>query len=89
MVIEEFGYVEMIVMMIVRFFEDVLFDQQEKVVEDLVIGFILGGMNFYYVIVLGFGVMLESSIGVFWSGGYIVVSGNLLVDFCVNLNVEL
>lgn len=80
----------MLVMMIFRFLDNVLVDVQEDVYKsNFVIVVVMLGMNFQYVIVFGLGVMLVDSEGYLWNVKYIIVSGNLLVDFCVNLNVEL
>lgn len=48
----------------------------------------MGGINFQYLLVSGLGGLFINLNGVLWNGLYIVVSGNLLVDMCLNLYVE-
>lgn len=45
-------------------------------------------MNPQHAIVSGGGALPDNSQGVPWSGGYIVVSGNLLTDFRSNAHAE-
>lgn len=85
---EEIGHVEMIATMIARLLDKAPVKMQEEAAQDPVIGAIMGDMNPHHAIVSGLGAMPENSVGVPWSAGYIVASGNILADFRANLNAE-
>ena len=91
---EEIGHVEMLATMIARLLEG---DpaSQKIAAETPVIGAVLGGnkvdlnaINPQHLIVSGQGAMPANSVGVPWSGAYIVASGNLLADMQSNLHAE-
>ncbi|MCM6855447.1 manganese catalase family protein [Enterococcus durans] len=86
---EELGHVEMLATMVARLLEDApVEDQEEAMKKDPTIGAIISGMNPQQAIVAGLGPRPADSVGNPWSGSYIIASGNLLADFCANLNAE-
>jgi Mn-containing catalase len=96
---EEIGHVEMLAAMIARLLEGAPVKAQEDAIAQVpVVGAVLGGtdtkeaifnsMNPQHAIVGGLGAMPRDSVGVPWSGAFIVASGNLAADFRSNLNAE-
>ncbi len=85
---EEIGHVEMIATMIARLLDKAPVQEQEAAAKDPAVEAIMGDMNPHHAIVSGLGAMPENSVGVPWSAGYVVASGNLLADFRANLNAE-
>jgi Mn-containing catalase len=95
---EEIAHVEMLATMIARLLEGAPLKLQEDASQIPVVGAILGGsdtrdaifagMNPQHAIVAGLGATAKDSVGVPWSGAYIIASGNLLADFRANLNAE-
>ncbi|MDX2160375.1 MAG: manganese catalase family protein [bacterium] len=86
---EEIGHVEMLCTMIARLMEGAPVAEQEAMVNaNPGVAAVMGGINPQHLIVSGEGAMPVNSVGVPWSGGYMVASGNLLADFYHNLTAE-
>lgn len=85
---EELAHIEMLATMVARLLEGAPAYVQEKASADPAIGAVLAGTNPRHAIVSGLGALPENSVGVPWSGGYMVTSGNLLADFRANVNAE-
>jgi Mn-containing catalase len=86
---EEIGHVEMLVTMQARLLEGAPSEVTSKAVAaNPALAAVIGGMNPQQAIVAGGNAMPTNSMGVPWSAGYIVASGNLLADFRANVNAE-
>ncbi len=95
---EEIGHVEMLATMVARLLEGAPLETLEDAAKIPMIGAILGGndtrdvisaaMNPQHLIVSGLGAMPVNSVGVPWTAGYIVASGNLAADFRFNVTAE-
>ncbi|MGG0740304.1 manganese catalase family protein [Niallia taxi] len=86
---EEIGHIELLATMVARLLDNApVEDLETAAASNPVMAAIIGGMNPQHAIVSGLGAMPKDSVGVPWSGGYIVASGNLLADMRANLNAE-
>lgn len=95
---EEIVHVEMLCTMIARLLDNAPISTQEAAAKNPAVGAAMGGnnvrdillasMNPQHTIVTGLGALPTNSMGIPWSGAYIVASGNLLADFRANLNAE-
>lgn len=95
---EEIGHCEMLATMIARLLETSPVEAQEEAAKDSFVGTILGGgkiedavlagMNPQHAIVSGNGALPADSVGMPWTGKYIIASGNLLADFRFNVTAE-
>ncbi|NJM05828.1 manganese catalase family protein [Candidatus Gracilibacteria bacterium] len=86
---EEIAHVEMLSSMIGWLLEGAPVSEQEAAAAaNPAVAAILGGSNPQHAIVSGLGALPSNSVGLPWSAGYIIASGNLLADFRANLNAE-
>lgn len=87
---EEIAHVEMLCSMIAHLLEGAPVSAQEQMVaSNPMLAAIMGGTNPQHLIVAGAGPMPVNSVGVPWSGAYMVASGDLMADFHANLNGEI
>ena len=86
---EEIGHVEMLTTLLARLLEGAPAETQaEAAAGNPALAAVLGGQNPQHAIVSGGFSMPTNSMGVPWSAGYIVASGNLLADFRHNVAAE-
>src|SRR4051794_34419671 len=97
---EEIGHVEMLATMVARLLEGADADTAQSAAKgSSAVAALLGGtspkdaiiaaaMNPQHLIVSGQGAMPSDSVGNRWTAAYIVVSGNLLADFRMNVTAE-
>jgi Mn-containing catalase len=87
---EEIGHVEMLCTLIARLLEGApVAEQEAAVAANPGVAAVMGGINPQHLIASGGGALPKDSMGVPWTAGYMVASGNLMADFYHNATAEM